>query len=187
MNRFHRWICRSGYWKKRLEERALPWALSGIELGPDVLEIGPGPGLSTDFLRSRLNRLTVVEIDSRLAASLGAKLCGTNVKVVCGDATSLPIEGNIFSGAVSFTMLHHVPSGPLQNELLREVQRVLKPGGVFAGVDSRWSWRMRVLHIWDTLVPVDPATFGARLRSSGFTNIFIDVKESIFRFSATRE
>ena len=187
MNQLHRWICRSGYWKKKLEERVLPWALAGVELGQSVLEVGPGPGLTTDFLRQCLERLTVVEIDPRLAGSLGARLRGTNVKVVGGDATAMLFEGNIFSGAVSFTMLHHVPSGPLQNELFREVYRVLKPGAVFAGVDSLWSWRMRVLHIWDTLVPVDPATFGARLRSAGFTNIFIDVNERFFRFSAKRE
>jgi len=187
MNQLHRWICRSDHWKKKLKEKVLPWVLRDVQLGQNVLEVGPGPGLTTDLLRLRLKRLTAVEIDSRLADSLGARLRGTNVRVVRGDATTLPFESGSFSGAVSFTMLHHVPSAALQDKLLREVGRVLKPGAAFVGVDSLWSRRMQVLHIWDTFVPADPATFGARLQAAGFSNILIDVDGTAFRFSARRE
>jgi ubiquinone/menaquinone biosynthesis C-methylase UbiE len=47
-----------------------------------------------------------------------------------------------FDGAVSFTMLHHVPSEALQNRLLAEVARVLRPGSIFAG--KRTKGRHRV-------------------------------------------
>lgn len=187
MNWIHRRICRSGYWRKRLEEKTLPWALGGVDLGPDALEVGPGPGLTTDILRRRCQRLTSIEIDSRLADSLGERLRGSNVRVVRGDATAMPFEGGSFSGAVSLTMLHHVPSPDLQDKLLREVWRVLKPGAVFAGADSLWSRRMQILHIHDTLVPVDPAAFGERLQNAGFSNPSIAVNGSAFRFSARKE
>ena len=61
---------------------------------------------------------------------------GTNVEVVTGDATALPFVDGRFSSAVSFTMLHHVPSAEQQNHVLAEVRRVLRPGGTFAGSDS---------------------------------------------------
>ncbi|MGH9376989.1 MAG: class I SAM-dependent methyltransferase [Terriglobia bacterium] len=175
MNQFHRWICQSGYWKRKLEQRVLPWVLGDLELGGNLLEVGPGPGLTTDLLRLRVGRLTAVEIDSHLAESLASRLHGTNVEVVRGDATALPFQDGSFSGAVSFTMLHHVPSAELQDRLLREVCRVIYPGAVFAGVDSLSNLRMRLLHIWDTLVPVDPSTLGARLEAAGFTRISIAV------------
>ena len=49
MNWFHRQVCRSGPWRRRLEKQLLPWVLQGVELGDDVLEIGPGPGITTDL------------------------------------------------------------------------------------------------------------------------------------------
>jgi SAM-dependent methyltransferase len=186
LNFIHRILCRSRGWQKTLDERILPWALAGVELGRDVLEVGPGPGLTTDILRPRVPRLTAIEIDEALAERLAHRLAGTNVSVVRGYATAMPFAGRQFSGAVSFTMLHHVPSPELQDTLLREVCRVLKPGAVFAGVDSRTSWTMKVIHIADTLVPVDPQTFPARLRAAGFEEPAVETNEHAFRFRARK-
>jgi ubiquinone/menaquinone biosynthesis C-methylase UbiE len=186
LNFIHRWLCRSAGWRKVLDERILPWALADVELGDDVLEVGPGPGLTTDILRPRVARLTAIEIDGALADRLAQRLDGTNVSVVRGDATAMPFSDAQFSGAVSFTMLHHVPSPALQDKLLREVCRVIKPGAVFAGVDSRSNWSMKVIHIADTLVPVDPQSFPARLRAAGFEDAAIEINEHAFRFRARR-
>jgi len=57
MNRFHRWFCRTSIWKKALANEIIPWALKDVDLGDDVLEVGPGPGMTTDILRERLPRL----------------------------------------------------------------------------------------------------------------------------------
>ena len=89
------------------------------------------------------------------------------MQVIEGDATEMPFGELEFSGAVSFTMLHHVPSPELQNKVVAEVFRVLKPGACFVGSDSLQNWFMRIIHIGDTLVPVNPDTFGARLQSAG--------------------
>lgn len=186
MNGVHRWLCRSAYWQKTLEETILPWVMRGVELGEEVLEIGPGPGLTTDLLRPRIARMTALEIDPALADSLAARLNGSNVTVVRGDATAMPFDCGRFSGAVSFTMLHHVPSRELQDKLLREVRRVLKPGGTFAGVDSRQSLFMRLIHVHDILVPVNPDTFSARLQAAGFQDVFIETNDRAFRFHARR-
>lgn len=185
MNGLHRWLCRSGHWRRTIQER-VPWVLSGADLGSNVLEVGSGPGLTTEFIRLRAPHLTALEIDPKLAESLRVRLGGTNVNVVTGDGTAMPFADRQFSGAVSFTMLHHVPSIDLQNKLLREVRRVLKPGGVFAGSDSLQSLMMRVIHIGDTLVPVDPETFGQRLEAAGFEVLVIEKNSQTFRFQARR-
>ncbi len=184
MNRMHRWLCRSARWGKMLDQIIVPWVLSDVSLGDEVLEVGPGPGLTTDLLRARTAHLTALEIDPALARSLAGRLGGSNVAVVQGDATAMPLKDARFSGAVSFTMLHHVPSPELQDKLLLEVRRTLKPGGVFAGVDSLQSFGMRVLHLWDTLVPVDPDGFRSRLESAGFKDVFVEANKYAFRFHA---
>lgn len=174
-----------------MEER-LPWALGEAELGSNVLELGPGPGFTTDVLRRKLARLTAIEIDPKLAASLSSRLQGSNVKVVKGDATAMPFAGGEFSGAVSFTMMHHVPSQELQDQLLRETWRVIRPGGIFVGADSRFGREskrrlfLRVIHIGDTMVPVNPDTFGARLEAAGFEAVEIEKNPYAFRFRARR-
>ena len=164
----------------------LPWAISDTDLGPNVLEIGPGPGLTTDLLRTSVPRLTALEIDPILAGSLSARLKGSNVRIIEGDATEMPFGKAQFSGAVSFTMLHHVPSRELQNKVLAEVFRVLKPGGFFVGSDSLQNWFMRIIHIGDTLVPVNPDAFGARLESAGFEVSEVQKNSQAFRFRARR-
>lgn len=186
MNRFHRWYCRSGVWKKGLTQRILPWSLDGVELGQNLLEIGPGPGLTTDYLRPRFERLTSIEIDPELAGSLRQRLKGTNVTVIEGDATAMPFEDGSFSGAVSFTMLHHVPSPVLQDRLFAEAHRVLRQGGMFIGTDSTWSRALQLIHLWDTMVVVDPGTLAERLESAGFRDVSVDVGRGLFRFRARR-
>jgi SAM-dependent methyltransferase len=185
VNRLHNSLCRSARWRKTIQQR-VPWVLSGTDLGPNVLELGPGPGLTTDLLRLTARRITAIEVDARLAESLSSRLSGSNVEVVTGDATAMPFSDAQFSGGVSFTMLHHVPSPELQDKLLREVWRVLEPGGVFVGSDSRQSLLMRLIHIGDTLVPVDPDTFGVRLEAAGFEAVELEKNSDAFRFHARR-
>ncbi len=186
MNAMHHWICRSSFWRAKLQDRVLPWALYGLDLGPAVLEVGPGFGMATDVLRQQSHSIFGVEIDGRLARLLARRFNGTNVRVVRGDGTALPFPDASFTGAVCFTMLHHVASAELQNRLIAEIRRVLRPGAVFAGTDSRWSRRMKWLHYRDILVPVDPDTFGARLEAAGFVDVDIRAHPKIFRFRARR-
>ena len=185
MNLLHQWICRSDHWRATLKER-VPWVLAGSDLGPNVLELGPGPGLTTDLLRTSLTHLTALELNPKLAQALRLRLRKSNVRVVQGDATNMPFRDEEFSGAVAFTMLHHVPSAELQDRLLQEVFRVLQPGGQFVGSDSLMHWVMRIIHIGDTLVPVSPDTFGARLQNAGFEVLGVEKNAHAFRFRARR-
>jgi hypothetical protein len=65
MNLAHRWLCRSAYWRNAVETYIFPWVLDGLDIGANVLEVGPGPGVTADLLRGRVERLTCVEIDRR--------------------------------------------------------------------------------------------------------------------------
>jgi SAM-dependent methyltransferase len=169
-----------------LETDLLPWVLSLGDLGDDVLEVGPGPGLTTDLLRRQTSRLTAVEIDRELAASLAARLSGSNVEVVHGDATDSGLASGRFSAATCFSMLHHIPEPGTQDRLFAEVHRMLRRGGIFVGTDSIDSEPIRQFHVDDVFVPVDPITLGSRLQAVGFTEVNVEPADYQVRFNATK-
>lgn len=184
MNRIHRHYCRSGRWRSQLSD-VLPWVTEDVPLaGAKVLELGAGPGLTTDWLRARVGALTAVEYDAADAAALRGR--AHDVEVHHADATNLPFPDGSFDTVVCFTMLHHVPDTERQDRLFREAARVLRPNGMFGGSDSRWGPLFALAHVGDVLHLVDPATLPGRLYAAGFTDVRVDAKRSVFRFRATR-
>ena len=186
MNEGHLQFLASPEWARMLETDLLPWLLGVADLGNDVLEVGPGPGLTTDLLRQRAARLTAVEVDAALAAALAARLAGTNVEVIHCDATSTGLPSARFSAATSFSMIHHMPAPSLQDQMFAELYRVLRPGGVFVGTDSRDLDVIRAAHIDDVFVPVDPDTLVGRLEEVGFAtsrSTSVSTKSALSRLS----
>jgi SAM-dependent methyltransferase len=186
MNETHLKFLASPEWAKMLETDLLPWILEAGDLGDDVLEIGPGPGLTTDLLRERVLRVTAVELDDDLAARLAERLAGTNVEVVHADATASGLPADRFSTATCFSMLHHMPASRLQDRLFGEVHRMLRPGGRFFGTDAVENDMIREFHVDDIFVPVDPNTLGSRLEAAGFATTDIAAGEYEVRFAASR-
>jgi ubiquinone/menaquinone biosynthesis C-methylase UbiE len=98
----------------------------------------------------------------------------------------MPFRDQVFSGAACLTMLHHVPSLTLQNQLFAEVYRVLRAGGIFAGTDSMRSPLMTIFHIRDTMLLVNPSALPRRLESVGFRDVKVEIGAGRFRFVARR-
>jgi ubiquinone/menaquinone biosynthesis C-methylase UbiE len=186
MNQEHLRLCASAEWAEAVERWIIPWVLDGVDLGDDVLEVGPGPGLTTDVLLGLVPRLTAVEINVELAASLRGRLVDGNVEVICADATAMPLRGARFSGAVCLTMLHHVPTAVQQDALFAEIHRVLRPGGLLAGQDSLASPELRALHHDDTYLPVDPSGLATRLAAAGFAAVTVDTNDYAVRFRGAK-
>jgi SAM-dependent methyltransferase len=186
VNFAHNRLCSSQRWARRVENELIPWGLDGVELGDDVLEIGPGFGATTRLLAPRVPRLSVLELSEDYCRRLRAEL-GEAVAVTQGDATAMPYEDGRFSAVVCFTMLHHLDPPQLQDRAFSEVARVLRPGGCFAGTDSLGVGRLfRVIHIGDTLAPIDPAALPARLERAGLTAPRVQTSERSLRFRAAR-
>jgi len=179
MNSNHARLCPSPEWAEHIQNEILPEVTSGVDLGQDMLEIGPGPGAATEWLRQRVQNLTVVEIDEEAAAKLKERYAGTNVQVVVGSATELAYPDESFDSAGSFTMLHHVPTLALQNKIFSEAFRVLRPGGVLIGSDSLPSNDLHHFHADDTYNPIEPAALLTRLQTIGFQRIAVIVDWSV--------
>ncbi|MHA6626831.1 class I SAM-dependent methyltransferase [Pseudonocardia sichuanensis] len=186
MNEEHLRLCASAEWAQLVADDLLPWVLGEDELGPDVLEIGAGPGLVTDLLVQRAPQVTAVELDPDLADALRRRMVGRPVEVVTADATAMPLPSARFSAVACFTMLHHIPDVDGQDRALAEIARVLRPGGLLVGTDGEDTPARRALHVDDVFTPIDPATLGARLTAAGFADADVESNGDRFRFRACR-
>jgi SAM-dependent methyltransferase len=185
MNENHATVCPTPEWAEYMQTELLPAATSDVDLGEDLLELGPGPGATTDWLRTRVHRLVAVEHEPPAAEALAERFAGTNVEVVQGDATALSFADGSFDSVGAFTMLHHVPTARLQIRLLSEALRVLRPGGVLVGSDSLYSVELHHFHEGDTYNPVEPAAFLTWLRTLGFGRVALTVDHAM-TFSARK-
>lgn len=177
MNAGHMAFCASEDWRQLVYETILPVALRGVDLGPDAIEIGPGPGFTTDILRTKTTQLTAVEIDEGLAAALAGRLAGQNVDVVVGDAAALDFPDGRFTGAASFHMLHHIAPVAQQDRVFAELARVLAPGATLVAADGAYSEGSAVFHEGDTYNPIESDELPRRLGAAGFTDIAVSDHE----------
>lgn len=134
--------------QQALRERCLAEVLEGAPPGATVLEIGCGTGALCRTAALHPSVASVIGVDpspvfvdeaSRLGREAGAAASKLSFRRALG--TALPLEPASVDVAVLWTVLCHVPSAEAR-PIVREAQRVLKPGGrlVLADNDlSGWS------------------------------------------------
>ena len=179
MNENHAKLMPSPEWFAHIQDEVLPQATAGVTLGADVLELGPGWGAATQWLQSRVGRLVAVEYEQESVDRMAEKYAGSNVEVLAGDAAALGYPDASFDTVATCTMLHHVPTRALQDTVLAEAFRVLRPGGTFLGSDSLPSDDLHQFHEGDTYNPVEPAAFLTRLQTVGFAAITLHVSYNL--------
>jgi len=113
VNENHAILCASLEWAEHLESEVLAPLVAAVDLGDEMLELGPGPGAATRWLRHRVKRLVALELDATAAARLADELAGSNVTVEVGDCTCAPYPDASFDAVGAFTMLHHLPTQAL--------------------------------------------------------------------------
>jgi SAM-dependent methyltransferase len=96
-----------------------------------VLEIGPGTGYYTFDIAAALpaGQVDVFDVQQEMLDHVmrAAEQRGvTNVRATLGDAQDLPFDDDAFDAGVLVTVLGEIPD---QEQALREVARVLRPGG----------------------------------------------------------
>jgi ubiquinone/menaquinone biosynthesis C-methylase UbiE len=168
-------LCATPEWADHIHREVLGALLSEINLGDEMLEIGPGPGAATEWLRTRVRRLVAIEVDPNAAQELATRYAGSNVEVVTGDASRLGFDDASFDSVGTFTMLHHLPTLALQNKVLSEAWRVLRPAGILVGSDSLGTTELHEFHAGDTYNPVEPSTLMPRLQTIGFDHVMVSV------------
>jgi SAM-dependent methyltransferase len=105
----------------------------GVELAPadTVVEIGCGLGRHTRAMARRVSRIVAFDISREMlerAREINPGL--DNVRWQLGDGISLrPLEDASADACVSFVVFQHLPDPELTFGYIREIGRVLRPGG----------------------------------------------------------
>lgn len=105
-------------------------AVSALQKGAKVLDIGCGSGIFTKMLHERGFEVTGIDLSHALL-----KLGGKNVPeidFVQGDAESMPFAAESFDVVMFSCLLHHLPE---PQKCIQEARRLLKPTGQFVGFD----------------------------------------------------
>jgi arsenite methyltransferase len=131
--------------KKRVRDRLVAaLALSGNER---VLDAGCGRGLALIGCAKKLTTGKAVGIDWWSARDLSsndpqatltnaaAEGVADRVEVETGDIRRLPFSDASFDAVISMTVIHNIASSDGRDQALRELIRVLKPGGRIAIFD----------------------------------------------------
>lgn len=137
------------------ERRIAPWrgAVWRHVIGPRVLEIGVGTGKNIPYHPPAM-RVTAFDLSSRMLerACARAGVRRADLDLCQADAQALPFADASFDTAVGTFVFCSVPDPVLG---LRELRRVLKPGGQLLLVEhvlsERWLWRP-MMHAVNPLV-----------------------------------
>ena len=135
-------------WIQRTQETPRLIGPAGTLAGQNVLEVGCGRGIGIEILLGlSAAQVTGFDLDPKAVAAAQRQVArfGARARVSVGDAEHMPAEDATFDAVVEYNVLHHIPGW---RDALREIARVLRPGGTFyledflEGMTSPWWSRL---------------------------------------------
>lgn len=118
-----------------IQRRIIKWIKSVTRITPQarVLEIGCGRGAGACLIQEEFRpaRLHAFDLDHRMILQAGRYLkpeYQEKISLYVGDARMLPYRDGVLDAVFGFGVLHHLPDW---RGGLREIARVLKPGGIY--------------------------------------------------------
>lgn len=120
---------KSGLWRVYKPREAI-WkqGFEALGMSPDdrILDVGCGTGIWLDRLGHQYGTVGVgVDVSTDSLRTAYSEALETH-KFMCADATLLPLSDGEFDAVFSLDVLEHVPH---QDRFLKELVRVIKPGG----------------------------------------------------------
>jgi ubiquinone/menaquinone biosynthesis C-methylase UbiE len=150
-----------------LEGRARDLVERARPIGPSdrILDLGCGTGVVACVLRERLGgAVTIVGFDPSPAMIERARLVAPEMDWLHGDATALPFGADSFDLVLCQDMLRFWPD---RARVLREVRRILSPGGRLIAGTGRSSGER----------PLDGTALRRALTEAGFLDIQIETEQ----------
>ncbi len=128
------------FWEKELKR----YKEFGLKDGMSVIELGCGPGFLIEKLMDAFPgmEITGMEVDPFLVRYAGDYLQTkgfTRCKVLLGSIMDTGLPGNSFDFAITRLVLEHLPD-PVH--AVKEVHRILKPGGKAVFIDNDFEMHM---------------------------------------------
>lgn len=139
---------------QRFHEAAMLERLGGRVTGKRALEIGCGRGVGTQIIFERFGARAVdaFDLDPDMVQRARQRLAAyppDRLRLFVGDAENIEAEDASYDAVFDFGIIHHVPRW---QTAVREVARVLKPGGLFFFEEvtkqalDRWFYRRFLEH-----------------------------------------
>lgn len=139
---------------QRRHEAALMERLGGRVQGQRVLEIGCGRGVGTEIIFERFGARIVdaFDLDPDMIDQARRRLSNYSsdrLRLFVGDAAAINAPNASYDAVFDFGIVHHVPDW---QQAIREVVRVLRPGGRFFFEEvtkqalDRWFYRTFLDH-----------------------------------------
>lgn len=115
-----------------------------------ILDVGCGCGFGSEIIAKKLRPKELVAFDAMPEQVEQAKKYFNKkripVNLFIGDVTDIKLESNKFDAVFAFAVLHHVPKW---RKALKEINRVLKKGGVFLIEEPNKEILDSVDHLYD--------------------------------------
>jgi ubiquinone/menaquinone biosynthesis C-methylase UbiE len=92
------------------------------------LEVGCGDGFWTNRLRNSSKKLYSIDL-SKSRIINAKKRTKNKVNILIADARRIPFKDNFFDTVCAFEIIEHLPNYSDHYTFLKEVKRILKPGG----------------------------------------------------------
>jgi ubiquinone/menaquinone biosynthesis C-methylase UbiE len=151
-----------GRWSKRLAPLFIDFA--GLADGERVLDVGCGTGSLTFALpqAADVSEISAIDFSPVFVEEAIRRNTDKRISIRQGDATALPFEDNSFDRALALLVLHFIPD---TGKAVREMRRVVKPGGMVAATVWDHYGGMPVMRmVWDTIAAEDEEARRARHR-----------------------
>lgn len=139
----HETVLRSHTWRTIANSAA--YLEPELTQGRSLLDVGCGPGTITVEFAERLAPGRVVGLDAAAEAIEAASALGSSAEFVVGDAYALPFGDSTFDIVHAHQTVQHL-GDPVA--ALREMRRVVRPGGVVAVRDVDYAGV-----IWYPMIP----------------------------------
>ena len=148
------------------------------ELGP-ICDLGCGPGQIARYLHRQGVQTLGVDLSSKMVAE--AQRLNPEIHFHQGDMLSLPDADNSWGGIAAFYCIIHIPREQIVNAL-REMKRVLKPGGPLLLAFHIGTEIKHLDEWWDKPVNLDfafylPTEIESWLKEAGFELLETLVRE----------
>jgi ubiquinone/menaquinone biosynthesis C-methylase UbiE len=138
---------------QRFYEAPLLLRMAGRLDGKRALEIGCGQGFGMEIILGRFgaDKVSGIDLDPQMVARAQKRISlhAGRAEVSVGDVTAIQAADQSFDAVFDFGVIHHVPAW---EDAIREVWRVLKPGGIFVFEEAskqaldRWVYRALFKH-----------------------------------------